>query len=66
MRELDETDIKVLNLLAQGYSRNEIEEMMGYSHEYINQKLSTVIYPKLGAINIAQAIYIATKRGIIT
>ena len=64
-RDLNESDIKVLRLLVQGYSQREVEELLGYSPQYVHQKLGTVIYPKLGVVTLAQCVYIAMKRGII-
>ncbi|MCP1101677.1 LuxR family maltose regulon positive regulatory protein [Aequitasia blattaphilus] len=54
----------VLNLLSQGFTRNEIAEQLGISLNGVKKFINN-IYIKLGAKNRADAIYIAVQNHII-
>lgn len=62
---LSEREITVLEYLTQGLKYEEISDSMGISINGVKKHV-TSIYSKLGAINRADAIYIAMREGIIT
>ena len=62
---LKEIDVKILDLLKDGWKQEEIGREVGYSYTAIRKRLSDIIYPQLGAVNTINAVYIAMKRGLI-
>lgn len=61
---LTKREQQVLDYLRQGLNRNEIASAMDITIHAVKKHI-TGIYNKLGAVNRADAIYIATNKGII-
>lgn len=62
--KLSDRELEVLENLVQGLTREEISAVMGISINGVKKHI-TSIYNKLGAINRADAVFIATTQGII-
>lgn len=62
--QLSKRETEVLHYLSQGLNREEIADLMIISINGVKKHISN-IYTKLGAINRADAIYIATVEGLI-
>lgn len=62
--QLTKKEAAIINYLAQGMTRDEVAAQLSISVNGVKKYL-TNIYTKLGAINRADAIHIATVRGII-
>jgi two-component system response regulator DesR len=60
---LTQQDIKVLRLLAQGLTNRQIAESLYLSLHTVKDHTSA-IFSKLGAKNRAEAVLIATRRGL--
>lgn len=63
-QELTEKELKVLNLVSQGFSYPEIGRITGKVHNTIKSKM-IILRQKLGAGNASQAVAIAKDRGLI-
>lgn len=61
---LTKREIEVISLLAEGWTGNEIGYKLGISINGVKKHLSR-IYAKLGAVNRADAIHIAFRKGIL-
>ena len=64
-RSLSARELDVLDLVASGYSDNEIAVRIGVSAATVNTHLRHV-YAKLRARNRAHAVAIALRRGLLT
>lgn len=61
---LTERRVQILELLAQGKSQREIAGCLQISCSAVNKAI-TILMARLGAVNTANAVYLATKRQII-
>lgn len=62
--QLTERELETLNYLAQGLTREEIAKLMDISVNAVKKHI-TKIYNRLGAVNRADAVHIASINGII-
>lgn len=58
--------IEVMDLVKLGLADKEIGYRLGVATNVISNHLSNGIFPRLGAPNRANAVYICIKEGIIT
>jgi DNA-binding CsgD family transcriptional regulator len=63
--ELSPTEVKILELAADGLYYNEMSAEVGHPHQVI-KNLSRKMFIKMGADNITQAVAMAIRRKIIT
>lgn len=59
-----ERDLAALRLIADGAGLRKVARVLGIS-QYAAGQLATRLYLKLGAINAANAVYIACQRGLL-
>lgn len=58
--------VEVMELVKLGLADKEIAHRLGVTTNVINNHLSNGIFPRLGVVNRAHAVYICIKEGIIT
>ncbi len=63
-REISSDDAKILHLVAAGHTNKAIGQTLFLSHHTVRDRLSAVM-AALGAKNRAEAVQIATRRGLI-
>ena len=62
---LSEQEISILALAAQGLENTQIAKLLFVSHHTVKAHL-TAIFRKLNAVNRTEAVYIATKKNLIS
>lgn len=62
---LTERQLEIMNLAKLGYMNKQIADRLDVGIETISTIMSRDIFPHLGALNRAHAVYICMKRGLI-